>query len=139
MLIGVTGGRKYGWMFDEENHEVENTLETWFLYDVLETFREKYPTMELMHGGAKGADSWAHHWAVNKNIKTRVFKAEWNIYGKAAGVIRNTEMVWQKPDIVIAFPGGTGTADMIKQSLKAELKVIQVDPNNIEEFKCLKI
>lgn len=139
MLVCVTGGRKYGWKFDEENHKVENTIETWFLYDVLEAFRLKYPKMKLMHGGATGADSWAHTWAVNKNVEVKVFKANWDLYDNAAGPVRNAEMVAQKPDIVIAFPGGTGTNNMITQSLKAELKVIQVSPYKKEEFLCLEI
>jgi ABC-type sugar transport system substrate-binding protein len=37
-----------------------------------------------------------------------------------------------KPDIVVAFPGGTGTADMVRRARKAGVVVIEV--TNDENF-----
>lgn len=79
----------------------------------------------IIHGGALGADSMAEFWAKENSVKTLVFRADWTQHGKAAGPIRNRQMVKVGPDIVIAFPGGPGTADMIKVAKEAGIKVIQ--------------
>jgi hypothetical protein len=45
------------------------------------------------------------------------FPANWKVYGRAAGPIRNMKMLLEgKPDLVVAFPGGIGTADMVKKA-----------------------
>jgi UDP-N-acetylmuramoylalanine-D-glutamate ligase len=57
-----------------------------------------------------------------------VYPADWKLHGKSAGHIRNQQMLDEsKPDIVIAFPGGRGTANMIKRAKKAGVEVFQVD------------
>ena len=66
-------------------------------------------------------------WAKEIDIPCWGFPADWNSYGKAAGPIRNKQMLDEgKPDVVIAFPGGTGTANMIMQATKAGVKVVKV-------------
>ncbi len=32
-----------------------------------------------------------------------------------------------KPDIVLAFPGGKGTANMVRQAKKAEITVVEIN------------
>lgn len=57
------------------------------------------------------------------------FRAEWDRYGKRAGPIRNQRMLDEgRPDVVIAFPGGRGTADMIRRAIKAGIRVVKVHP-----------
>jgi len=52
------------------------------------------------------------------------FPADWSRHGKSAGPIRNRQMLIEgRPDIVVAFPGGKGTANMIKQAVEAGVKV----------------
>lgn len=80
----------------------------------------------IITGGARGADSMAHTWAVNNKLQTLVLKADWNGMGRAAGMIRNKKMLEQGPDIVIAFPGGTGTENMITISRAAGVPVFIV-------------
>lgn len=70
----------------------------------------------LIHGGARGADALTAKWAANNDIQQEVHQANWDLHGKAAGPIRNHEMLKSKPDIVIAFPGGKGTRDMVDQA-----------------------
>lgn len=73
----------------------------------------------LIQGGADGADWLARMWAKNNNIRCEQYHAEWAKHGKAAGPIRNQQMIDEgKPDLFVAFPGGKGTADMVKR-LKA--------------------
>ena len=52
------------------------------------------------------------------------YPANWKKHGRAAGPIRNKQMLEEaKPDLVIAFPGGAGTANMVKQAREAGVKV----------------
>jgi len=55
-----------------------------------------------------------------------VFEADWPKYGKAAGPKRNTVMVQMKPDLLLSFPGGRGTADMTRQSEAAGIKIQRI-------------
>jgi len=77
----------------------------------------------VIHGAARGADTLASRWVREMNsmrnhdpIITEIEEpAKWKLHGKAAGPIRNRLMlVEHKPDMVLAFPGGKGTANMIK-------------------------
>lgn len=82
--------------------------------------------IEIIHGGAKGADLWADYWAVHNFCPVHEFKADWDKHGKSAGPIRNQQMLDEgKPDLVIAFPGGRGTEDMKARARKAGVKVIE--------------
>lgn len=83
----------------------------------------------VVHGGAPGADWCAHLWA-NSPIGSRqeiVFPADWKAHGRPAGPKRNQKMIDEgKPDLVVAFPGGTGTADCVRRARKAGIEVIEV-------------
>lgn len=52
--------------------------------------------------------------------------ADWSKYGKAAGPMRNQKMLDEyKPDLVVALPGGRGTADMVSRARVAGVEVIE--------------
>lgn len=81
----------------------------------------------LIHGGARGADTLAGQWAHGFLIPVRVFPADWERHGKRAGPIRNQQMLDEgKPDLVVAFPGGSGTA-VVRRARKAGVEVIEVE------------
>lgn len=81
----------------------------------------------VMHGAAKGADALADEWARRNRVSLHTFPAQWEKHGKAAGPIRNQRMLAVgRPDLVIAFPGGTGTADMVHIALVSSVEVIKV-------------
>lgn len=83
------------------------------------------PITELIEGGAPGADFMARKFAEWMGIPVRTFEAEWDIHGKAAGPIRNKRMLDEgKPDLVVAFEGGKGTANMLKQATAAGVKIL---------------
>lgn len=83
----------------------------------------------IIEGGATGADKYAAHWAGLCGIPVETYRADWNTQGKAAGPIRNKRMLDEgKPDLVVAFPGGRGTANMVAQARKAGVKVVEVKP-----------
>jgi len=74
-----------------------------------------------------GADYWAREWACSRDKSSSRFHADWKRHGKAAGPIRNTRMIEEgKPDLVIAFPGGKGTANMVAQARAAGIEVIEI-------------
>ncbi len=83
----------------------------------------------IIHGAAKGADTLAAKWAVMSDTPIMRFPADWQRDGKAAGPIRNARMLAEgKPDLVVAFPGGRGTADMVAKARKAGVPVIEATP-----------
>lgn len=97
--------------------------------DVLFTLLDRIKDADLMicNGGAPGADSLSTKWAEQEKVPHFVFHAKWNTYGKSAGPIRNQKMIDEfKPQLVIAFPGNTGTTDMIRKARKARIPVVEV-------------
>lgn len=84
----------------------------------------------IIHGNARGADKLSGLWAKAHNFELDVYPADWNKYGKAAGPIRNKQMLDEgKPDLVIAFrfKNSRGTQNMIDQATKAGVKVEIID------------
>jgi predicted Rossmann-fold nucleotide-binding protein len=80
----------------------------------------------LIEGGATGADALAQEWARMVGIPVKTYPADWEKHEKAAGPIRNALMIEDgKPDGVVAFPGGRGTANMIDLARKAGIMVYQ--------------
>lgn len=83
----------------------------------------------VIEGCARGADNAAHLWGVDgKLLKHRHFPANWDLYGKRAGPIRNQEMLTKgRPHVVYAFSddleASRGTRDMVTRAQKAGLPV----------------
>jgi len=80
----------------------------------------------IIEGEARGADQRAAWWAFDNNVPCMRFPAEWKKYGKAAGPIRNKQMLDEgKPDLVLAFhddiENSKGTADMVEQARKRDI------------------
>ena len=80
----------------------------------------------IISGHAVGADRAAEDWAVVNWAHWIEFPADWKKYGKSAGYIRNKQMLVEgRPDLVVAFPGGRGTANMVKLAKEAGVPVIE--------------
>jgi predicted Rossmann-fold nucleotide-binding protein len=95
------------------------------LYVALDRLHAEHHFAVVIAGGARGADSLAAQWAEHRGIPTEVYMAEWERLGRKAGPIRNQRMLDEgKPDLVIAFPGGHGTAGMMALARKAGVRVI---------------
>ena len=75
---------------------------------------ERHRITEVLHGGARGADQLGFRWAVRHHVRSRCFAADWERFGKTAGVRRNHQMA-QAGDVLIAFWDGrsAGTQHMI--------------------------
>lgn len=116
MRLLVCGGRDYS--------------DVWRLTAVLDwVWIDSFGIVEVIHGGARGADSLAGEWAKRKGIPVRVFPADWKQHGRRAGPIRNQQMLDEgRPTVVVAFPGGTGTADMVRRARAAGVLVKEIAP-----------
>lgn len=97
------------------------------VYQVLDAAVERLGLTSILQGGARGADRLAFEWAGERGIPRETIKADWDGLGRAAGPIRNQKMVDEKPDIVIAFPGGDGTKDLLARAEYAGIRVILID------------
>ena len=97
------------------------------VFKTLEAIHAKTPIGVIIEGGALGADELAEVWAADRGVRCWAFPALWKLNGKAAGPIRNQRMIDEgKPDLVVAFPGGRGTADMVRRARTAGVEVIEV-------------
>lgn len=94
----------------------------------LDRLNERSAILCIIEGGARGADYLAAQWSAKRELSEHArFSADWALYGKAAGPIRNQRMLDEgKPDLVVAFPGGTGTADMVRRATAAGIEIIEV-------------
>lgn len=127
--ILVCGGRHYGTRTTEDGYTAPNIQEIESLNSVLDSLLSIYEgNILIIHGVAKGADSLAGAWATKNSVEQLKYPAQWSKYGKAAGFLRNTEMLeLGKPDLVVAFPGGTGTDMMCKIASAAGVEVRRID------------
>lgn len=113
MKVLVCGGRDYA-----DRARVERVLDDLYV---------KNGITEVIEGRAKGADSLAEDWAMGRNVALRHFPADWDRYGRGAGPRRNRQMLVEgEPDLVVAFLGGRGTANMVSQAEKAGVPVQKV-------------
>lgn len=85
---------------------------------------QKGKDLTIVSGMAKGADLLGLAYAISRSIKVKQFPARWDIHGKAAGPIRNKEMVAYSDDLIAFWDGESrGTNNVIKLAKKAGLKV----------------
>lgn len=97
------------------------------VYDVLRRLVSENGTRVVIHGGCRGADTLAEMAASRLGVPTQVEYPDWERYGKVAGHIRNTKMLTQyKPDLVVAFPGGSGTAHTVRTARSLNIEVMEV-------------
>lgn len=116
MRVAVCGGRTYG---DQDR-----------LWAELDALYVEFGPLWLITGACSGADFMAGTWARTNPDKVAGLDecpANWKLYGRSAGPRRNQEMVdIGKPDKLLAFPGGRGTADMVRRCVAAGVRVIHV-------------
>lgn len=93
---------------------------------VLNNHLYRYVQLIIIQGGATGVDDIARMWAENHHVPCFTYPAEWSL-GPSAGPKRNKYMLnSSKPDLVLAFPGGKGTANMVSLAKKGGYRVEEV-------------
>ena len=115
MRVLVCGGRDYT---DRD-----------FVWRYLSELHRHNQFTELVHGDATGADTLAGGWAKHNGIKVTAVPADWKGKGKAAGYLRNKAMLELKPDMVVAFPGGRGTENMVRLAKGAGVNTLVIESN----------
>lgn len=79
----------------------------------------------LIEGEAAGSDLLARAWAEHNGVQVDPYPADWKLFMERAGPIRNSKMLRMgKPNCGLAFPGGSGTADMVQKLLQASIPVV---------------
>lgn len=115
MRVLVTGGRDYN-----DSRKV---------YAVLDRLHAEAGIDCVIQGGANGADTLAVNWTHHAGVPSTTFLADWENQARFAGPVRNQRMLDEgNPDVVIAFPGGRGTADMVRKARKAGVQVVEIAP-----------
>jgi YspA, cpYpsA-related SLOG family len=108
-------------------------------YDLLKKtldylLQNKLPNVEIVSGGARGADKLGERYAAENNLKIKQFIPDWDAYGKSAGYRRNVEMA-KYSDACVCFWDGMsrGTNHMIDIAKKEgiKLKIIYYKDNSI--------
>ncbi len=107
-VVLVTGGRTY-----QDRQAV---------FSALDELHHEAPIVLIIHGAARGADLFSEAWAKDREVDYRGCPARWKKHGKAAGPLRNRRMALAMNNyqlrgeevLCVAFPGGVGTANMVK-------------------------
>jgi hypothetical protein len=136
MRVLVTGGRHYG---DRAN-----------VFRNLDLLHAVQPIGLVIHGACvetkvqgeqrrqelRGADRWAEEWALEREVPYVGHPAKWLGEGREAGPNRNAKMLEvYKPGVVLAFPGGRGTADMMRKATEAGIRLVKAAEPAVAEVQ----
>jgi len=101
MNVGVIGGREFN------------------DYELMKKTLDLFPITKVISGGAGGADTLAEKYAEEHNIPKKIFHAQWDLFGKKAGFLRNTTIV-ENSELIVAFwdSKSRGTRDSIGKANK---------------------
>jgi hypothetical protein len=121
LKVVVCGGRR----FNDRN----------LLFTELDKLHTAYWIDQIINGGSGGADKLAREWARRNHVALATYPAEWDRYGRRAGPIRNQQMLdEEKPDVVLAFPGGDGTADMVRRARSVGVCLIEIKEQSYADY-----
>lgn len=114
MKVLICGGRKY--------------TEYQYFWDTMDKLHKEHKFTLVIDGACRtGADRLAGAWALKQQINSHRYPAKWIKLGMDAGPVRNTEMLdKESPDLVVAFPGGPGTNNMVVKAVERGIKVIEI-------------
>ena len=98
---------------------------------------ETLEDIEIVSGGARGADVLGEKYAKERGYTIKSFPANWDLHGKAAGYIRNEEMAQYGNYVLLFWDGESkGTQHMAKLAEKHGCKVYLV---NYKDMKKLEV
>lgn len=127
MKILVCGGRHFN------NYSVLN----WVMTNILSAVDVE--DIEIVSGHCVGADQLGEQYAKENNLSVKIFLPDWAAYGKAAGPIRNKQMInytlQDKNSLVVAFvsPNSKGTKGTVSMAKKADIPVIEI-PYEVQDL-----
>lgn len=103
-----------------------------------------YGVTRIRCGGARGVDVTVELHLCARSFPVERWGADWDRFGKAAGIRRNTGMLtgdWKAavPDgsqcasragVLFAFPGGRGTAHCASEALRLGIEIVRINPSS---------
>lgn len=126
MKVAFTGGRDFG--CDGRDGPQRSLVEEIVL--AIDT------KCEVLVGDCPtGVDDVVWGYADRMGNDTRVFRADWDKHGKAAGPIRNRAMLDSGVDLLIAFPGGRGTQDCVRAAKERGIPVLRVEIPTVNDMR----
>lgn len=82
---------------------------------------------EIISGGAKGIDRAGEYYAKRITLPLKMFPADWDKHGKAAGHIRNKEMADYADALLLIWDGtSSGSKNMKEQMLKLNKPIYEI-------------
>lgn len=113
MKVLICGGRDF--------------VDAGFIHAELDRLHAQYRFDTVIEGDARGVDQIAGEWARARGIDLIKFQADWKNEDRHAALIRNERMLVEgRPDLVIAFPGGSGTSHTCWHAEKLRIPVVKV-------------
>jgi predicted Rossmann-fold nucleotide-binding protein len=117
MKVLICGSRRIEWR------------QAQLLWQELSRRHKAQPFDAIITGTRSGVDTAAVEWARTNCVPWACVPANWNKHGKAAGPFRNRRMIWLwQPGIVLAFPGGAGTENMVQTAESLGVTVERIEP-----------
>lgn len=133
--VAVTGGRDHQITEEEERRYLNLLHQRWC--DASEGYPQVVNVL-VLHGNCRGVDQRAAEIAESAGFTTVPFEAPWDfeVYGpdagrgkvqvgSAAGPLRNWMML-EAADLLVAFPGGKGTANAVRQAGELGVEVVKL-------------
>ena len=100
------------------------------LCDTLDRLHDEHEIRLLIHGVSAGADSLADYWAKLRGVESIPCLPDWEGHGRGGSLVSNRQLLADhKPDLVVAFPGGSDTKHMVEIAQKARATVIFASPH----------
>lgn len=100
--------------------------------------KETLDNVEIVSGGARGADVLGEKYAKERGYPIKSFPANWDLHGKAAGYIRNEEMAEYGNYVLLFWDGESkGTQHMAKLAEKHGCKVYLIKYNDMKKIELL--
>lgn len=139
-VVIVCGGRTFGSLNlppDAPQELIEERLEQrrFEKHTLTDMHAHLGPPARLFHGLAEGADTVASEWAAEMQITQQGVRAQWERFGRKAGIVRNKlmlDLLRARTDVdkvVVGFPGGVGTQHMLEIAALAGVKTYSVKMN----------
>jgi hypothetical protein len=116
--LGIVGGRDY-----KDYSHFKRVVSEYISTDLDGIFPK-----EIISGGASGVDTMAEKWSQENDIPISIFYPQWEVYGKKAGLLRNTDIINSSTHI-LALPTkkSRGTYDSISKA-KISGKKVKIVP-----------
>lgn len=103
-------------------------------YDLMKSYLDRIhavePITQIVSGGASGADSLGAKWSDENSIYKKIYRPDWNKYGKKAGFLRNMSIVENSDKIIVFWDGrskGSEHSINLCKKIGKKCKVIYYD------------